>query len=116
MCVRFIGLHLVTWGEVDPKSDTIAMWLGFPATSLAKLGLHGLPRDAVLPIAVRGSLHKPSVDWRECAAAHTMRIALPVMQYCNSPWWVAQPACRPGMLLISSACTHAARKKLHNKH
>ena len=77
--VPFTGLHLVTWGEVDPQSDTIAMWLGFPAASLAKLGLRGLPREAVLPIAVRGSLRKPSVDWRECAPAHVMRtLAMPI--------------------------------------
>ncbi|EIE19123.1 hypothetical protein COCSUDRAFT_59606 [Coccomyxa subellipsoidea C-169] len=57
------GLHLATWGEVDVKSDQISMWLGFPAASLSRLGLKGLPREAMLPIAVEGSLHKPRVKW-----------------------------------------------------
>jgi hypothetical protein len=43
------------------------MWLGFPAQALARVGITGLPRDAMLPLALRGSLHKPSVDWLECA-------------------------------------------------
>ena len=60
------GLHLATWGEVDPKADTLAMWLGFPAGALSRVGIRGLPRDAMLPLALRGSLHKPAVDWLEC--------------------------------------------------
>ncbi|KAK9904839.1 hypothetical protein WJX75_003587 [Coccomyxa subellipsoidea] len=57
------GLHLATWGQVDVKSDQINMWLGFPAASLSRVGLKGLPREAMLPIAVEGSLHKPRVKW-----------------------------------------------------
>ncbi|CAL8464610.1 g4145 [Coccomyxa elongata] len=57
------GLHLATWGKVDPKNDQISMWLGFPAASLSRLGLKGLPREAMLPIAVQGSLHQPRVKW-----------------------------------------------------
>jgi hypothetical protein len=50
---------------VDVKSDQINMWLGFPAASLSRVGLKGLPREAMLPIAVEGSLHKPRVKWLE---------------------------------------------------
>lgn len=59
------GLHLATWGEVDAKGDRVSMWLGFPAASLSRLGLKGLPREAMLPIAVQGSLRKPHVNWLE---------------------------------------------------
>ena len=54
------GLHLSMWGEVDPKSDTIDMWLGIPAASLSQLGIRGYSRAAMLPIRVQGSLQAPS--------------------------------------------------------
>ena len=53
------------WGEVDPKSDTIDMWLGIPAASLSQLGISGYSREAMLPIPVQGSLQKPTVRWVE---------------------------------------------------
>ena len=59
------GLHLSMWGEVDPKSDTIDMWLGIPAASLSQLGIRGYSRAAMLPIRVQGSLQAPSVGWVE---------------------------------------------------
>ena len=61
------GLHLATWGQVDAKSNQIDMWLGFPAASLSRVGLKGLPRDAMLPISVQGNLKSPKVKWIECA-------------------------------------------------
>ncbi len=53
------------WGEVDPKSDKIDMWLGIPAASLSQLGIRGYSREAMLPIRVQGSLQKPTVRWVE---------------------------------------------------
>lgn len=64
------GLHLATWGSVDPRNDQVSMWLGFPAASLSRLGLKGLPREAMLPIAVQGSLHQPRVKWLEYGSCH----------------------------------------------
>ena len=59
------GLHLSMWGEVDPKSDKIDMWLGIPAASLSQLGIRGHSREAMLPIRVQGSLQSPTVRWVE---------------------------------------------------
>ena len=59
------GLHLSMWGEIEPKSDTINMWLGIPAASLSQLGIKGYSREAMLPISVQGSLQKPKVGWVE---------------------------------------------------
>ncbi len=53
------------WGEIDPKSDRIDMWLGIPAASLSQLGIKGYSREAMLPISVKGSLQKPEIGWRE---------------------------------------------------
>ena len=59
------GLHLSMWGEIDPKSDKIDMWLGIPAASLSQLGIKGQSRAAMLPISVQGSLQNPKVGWVE---------------------------------------------------
>ena len=59
------GLHLAMWGWTDIKSSEIDMCLGLPAALLSKVGLKGLPREAMVPIAVRGTLNRPSVKWVE---------------------------------------------------
>lgn len=56
-------LHLALWGTVDTNSNTLAMTVGLPATTLAKAGLRGLPPEYLLPVAVSGPLHRPSVEW-----------------------------------------------------
>ena len=57
------GLHLATWGEVDPKADTLAMWLGFPAGALSRVGIsrpaegrHAAAGAARLPAQARRGL------------------------------------------------------------
>jgi hypothetical protein len=62
---------------VDPRSDQISMWLGFPADALARVGLKRLPRAALLPISVQGSIKHPKVKWLECAL-HPSSLLLPI--------------------------------------
>ncbi len=56
------GLHLAIWGEVDPGSGRLDMSLGLPARALAAVGLR-VPPETVLPLAVKGTLARPAVDW-----------------------------------------------------
>lgn len=59
-------MHLAIWGEVDPASSRVRMSLGLPARTLAAAGLRA-PADYMLPLAVRGTLTRPQVDWVGCA-------------------------------------------------
>ena len=43
--------------------------LGIPADTLALAGLTGLSPDAVLPIKVRGTQGRPTVDWVRSASS-----------------------------------------------
>lgn len=55
-------MHLAIWGEVDPPSGRLSMVLGLPARTLAAGGLR-VPAGQMLPLAVRGTLARPQVDW-----------------------------------------------------
>lgn len=57
------GVHLVTWGVVDPAGRRVGMTVGVPGKTLTGLGLAGIPPAALLPISVRGPLHRPRVDF-----------------------------------------------------
>ena len=57
------GVHLVTWGVVDPGGRRCALTVGVPGRTLSALGFAGIPPATLLPIAVRGPLRKPRVDF-----------------------------------------------------
>ncbi|KAK9813117.1 hypothetical protein WJX72_009316 [[Myrmecia] bisecta] len=78
-----LKIHVAMWGHVDTAHDNaVHMTLGIPAASLALAGIRGLPADFVLPIAVRGSSHKPEVHW----VTATKQLAdLMIQQQLNKP-------------------------------
>ncbi|KAK9818270.1 hypothetical protein WJX72_009837 [[Myrmecia] bisecta] len=57
------GVHLALWGQVDPTTNQLSMTLGIPADTLALAGIKGLPAEAMFPVAVRGTVNRPRVDW-----------------------------------------------------
>ena len=59
------GVHLCTWGRVDPVSSSLDIALGVPADTLKLVGLKHVDRGAMLVIPVRGTSSSPRVDWVE---------------------------------------------------
>lgn len=62
------GVHLATWGAVDAAGRRLAVTLGVPAATLARVGFKA-PPGSVLPVAVRGRLATPRVDFAAATAA-----------------------------------------------
>ncbi|KAF8057655.1 hypothetical protein HT031_006004 [Scenedesmus sp. PABB004] len=62
------ALHLALWGGVDlAAGGSLDMRLGLPAATLARAGIRGLAPSYLLPLAVRGKLTAPHVDWPAAA-------------------------------------------------
>jgi|GEM_PF-2781960 len=54
---------IALWGKVDLLRDKVNLELGLGARTLSQaFGMKGLPRDYILPIALRGSLDDPKID------------------------------------------------------
>jgi hypothetical protein len=62
------SLHVALWGVVDAASNTIDFTVGLPASTLAKAGIAGLPPAYMLPVAVSGPLHRPTIEWNAAGA------------------------------------------------
>jgi hypothetical protein len=71
------AVPLAVWGNVSTARDLLDMRIGLPAAALARAGISGLPDDYVLPIALRGPLTAPAIEW---AAAARRLAVLSAMQ------------------------------------
>ncbi|KAF6262446.1 hypothetical protein COO60DRAFT_1676044 [Scenedesmus sp. NREL 46B-D3] len=78
------ALHVALWGLMDTTTDTIDMRIGLTAATLAKAGIRGLPASYVLPLAVRGHLDSPQIDWqaavRKLAVLSAMQLGRDAVQ------------------------------------
>ena len=59
----FAGVHLCTWGKVDPVTSSLDLALGIPSDTLAMIGLKGLEGGEMLVVPLKGSASSPRVDW-----------------------------------------------------
>ena len=57
-------LHVALWGSVNTLHNTLEMYLGLPAATLAFVGIRGLPSDYMLPLRISGTCTAPSLEWR----------------------------------------------------
>jgi len=56
-------LHVALWGSVNTLHNTLEMYLGLPASTLAFVGIRGLPADYMLPLRISGTCTAPSLEW-----------------------------------------------------
>ncbi len=58
------GLHLCTWGFIDPVTQNLDISLGIPPSALAMVGLKCKEQD-MLVIPVSGKTSNLKVNWTE---------------------------------------------------
>ncbi|KAK9838177.1 hypothetical protein WJX81_006881 [Elliptochloris bilobata] len=106
------GVHLAIWGEVDPPSGRVNMMLGLPARTLAAAGLR-VPPGYMLPLAVRGTLTRPQVDW---VGAYQQLAALAMQQRAGvDAEAVAAAAPAPLRDLVASGHRQSAERQQDSK-
>eukprot|EP00873_Tetraselmis_striata_P040827 jgi/Tetstr1/461091/TSEL_006235.t2 len=72
--MQIAGMHVCTWGKYDPTAG-LDVSLGLPTATMVRilnekgLKLKRMHPDYVFQIQVKGSLSRPSVDWRKASAA-----------------------------------------------
>ena len=63
--ILFAGLHLCTWGFIDPVTQNLDVSLGIPPSALAMIGLKCSKEQEMLVIPVSGKASSLKVSWTE---------------------------------------------------